>query len=72
MKHTSVTFDNNIFNTDNKEKTFCEAKNVCLTMIKNQKEQTNDEEISDITKIHVTEDKNYSNTIINIEFFYEG
>lgn len=36
----------NIFNTDNKEKTFCEAKNVCLTMIKNQKEQTNDEEIS--------------------------
>ena len=28
-----------------------------------------DEEISDITEIHVTEDKNYSNTIINIEFF---
>ena len=44
MKNTDV---DNIFNTDNKEKTFCEAKNVCLTMIKNQKEQkTNDEEIS--------------------------
>lgn len=43
VKNTDV---DNIFNTDNKEKTFCEAKNVCLTMIKNQKEQTNDEEIS--------------------------
>lgn len=43
VKKTDV---NNIFNTDDKEKTFCEAKNVCLTMIKNQKEQTNDEEVS--------------------------
>ena len=28
-----------------------------------------DEDISNITQIHVTEDKDYTNTIINIEFF---
>lgn len=34
-----------IFNTNDKEKTFCEAKETCLNMIHNQKSQTSDNEI---------------------------
>ena len=52
IKNTNV---DTIFNTDNKEKTFCEAKDACLSMIKKQKEQTNDEEIC--TKLTEMESK---------------
>jgi hypothetical protein len=42
IQHDSV---NAIFNTNDKEKTFCEAKEVCLNMINKQKAQTSDVEI---------------------------
>ena len=52
VKSNSV---DSIFNTDNKEKTFCEAKETCLTMIQHQKSQTNDAEI--VNKLIEMEDK---------------
>lgn len=44
-----------IFNTDDKEKTFCETKDICLEMIKQQKNQTTDTEIT--TKLSEMENK---------------
>jgi hypothetical protein len=56
MKQTSNNDNMSfIFNTDNKEKTFCEAKEVCLNMIKQQKLQNKDEEV--ITKLTEMENK---------------
>lgn len=56
MKQTNENVTvNDIFNTDNKEKTFSEAKKTCLNMIEEQKNQTNDEEI--LTKLNEMYDK---------------
>lgn len=52
VKNNSV---DSIFNTDNKEKTFCEAKDTCLHMIKQQKTNSTDVEI--INKLIEMEDK---------------
>ena len=54
----------NIFNTDNKEKTFKESKEVCLEMISNQKELNSDNEI--INKLTEMENK-----LIKKQYTYE-
>lgn len=54
-KNVQNTNVDTIFNTDDKEKTFCETKDVCLEMIKQQKSQTNDTEI--VTKLTEMESK---------------
>ena len=53
----TTTFNNvdSIFNTNDKEKTFCEAKDTCLHMIKQQKTNSTDVEI--INKLIEMEDK---------------
>ena len=56
MKQTNENITvNNIFNSDDKEKTFSEAKKCCLDMIQEQKSQTKDNEI--ITKLNEMYDK---------------
>lgn len=54
-KNVQNTNVDTIFSTDNKEKTFCETKDICLEMIKQQKSQTNDTEI--VTKLTEMESK---------------
>ena len=45
----------NIFSTDNKEKTFCECKEMCLNLINQQIQKNSDKEVLD--KLHEMENK---------------
>lgn len=55
MTQKMISNVENIFSTDNKEKTFCECKEMCLNLISQQIQKNSDKEVLD--KLHEMENK---------------